>query len=50
MANLHLGQDVATKRKKIDSCSYSGQNIIPYRKIHEYVLTVLLLTSIPLFE
>ena len=36
MANLDLGQDVANKkRKKRDSCSYSGQILSPVR-MHRY--------------
>ena len=29
MANLNLGQDVANKREKMDSGSYSGQILSP---------------------
>ena len=47
MANLNLGQDVANKRENRQLLRM-WPNLIPYSKLHEYVVTVLLLTSIPL--
>ena len=45
MTNLNLGQDVAKKEKENRQQLI---NLSPYRKLQEYVVTVLLLTSTPL--
>ena len=44
MANLNLGQDVAKKRERKQTAAH----IVPYNKLQECVVTVLLLTSTPL--
>ena len=45
MANLNLWKDVANKREKIVIAFLLWPNLIPYIKLQECVVTVLLLTS-----
>ena len=48
MANLILGQDVAKKRKRIESCSYSGQILSPIASCKNPSLRFSKLISTPL--
>ena len=48
MANLNLGQDVAKKEKESRQFLIEWPKLIPYGRLQENVVTVLLLTSTPL--
>ena len=48
MANLNLGQDVATKREKYRQLLIGWQNLFPYSKLSHCIVTFLLLTLTPL--
>ena len=49
MANLNLGPDVANKRERQQTVADIVAKSYPYSKLQECVVTVPLLTSIPLF-